>query len=228
MPGPPEPGPDDAPPPEPGPGPDDAPPPGWRPASVAEPRLAAAVRAGPALRVLTGGQTGVDLTAALAALAAGLPAHLVCPRGLRTEDGPLSPLWRERLRGARIDELGSAEVTGRTWTCVDLADAVILIDPAGGDGCRETARAARNLGRPLLDLSGQVLRPGQASPAGAGPAGPLVTDWLQRTSPRILMLAGCRGSLLDGAGLRPAVTALVEVVIGAARRWRDDSGGRPA
>ena len=205
--------------------PDDAPPPGWRPASLAEPLLASAVRTGPALRVLTGGQTGVDLTAARAALAAGLPVHLVYPRGLRTEDGPLSPQRRQRLRGARIDELGSAEFTGRTWTCVDLADAVILIDPAGGDGCRETARAARCLGRPLLDLSGLAGRRAQASPAEASPAGPLVTDWLQRTSPLVLMLAGCRGSLLDRAGLGPVVTSLIEAVIGAARRWRDETGG---
>jgi hypothetical protein len=208
--------------------PHDAPPPGWRPASLAEPLLAAAVRAGPSRRVLTGGQTGVDLTAAVAALAAGLPVHLVYPRGLRTEDGPLSPQWRQRLHGARIDELGSAEFTGRTWTCVDLADAVILIDPAGGDGCRETARAARSLGRPLLDLSGQVRRPDQASPAEASPADALVTDWLQRTSPRVLMLAGCRGSLLDRAGLGPAVTSLIGVVIGAARRWRDETDGPDA
>ncbi|MHB1433393.1 MAG: YpsA SLOG family protein [Streptosporangiaceae bacterium] len=215
MPGPPE------------PAPDDAPPPGWRPASAAEPRLATTLRAGSALRVLTGGQTGVDLTAARAALAVGLPAHLVYPRGLRTEDGPLSPRCRERLRGARIDELGSAEFSDRTWTCVDLADAVILIDPAGGDGCRETARAARSLGRPLLDLSGQVRRPDHASPAEASPSAALVTDWLQRTSPRVLMLAGCRGSLLDAAGLGPAVTDLIEVVIGAARRWRDETGRPP-
>jgi hypothetical protein len=210
MPGPPE------------PAPDDAPPRGWRPASAAEPLLASAVRAGPTLRVLTGGQTGVDLAAALAALAAGLPAHLVYPRGLRTEDGSLSPRLRDRLRGARIDELGSAEFTDRTWTCVDLADAVILIDPAGGDGCQETARAARRLGRPLLDLSGLARCPATASPAGS-----LVTDWLQRTSPRVLMLAGCRGSLLDRAGLGPAVTSLIGVVIGAARRRRDEAGRPP-
>ena len=210
MPGPPE------------PAPDDLPPRGWRPAAAAEPLLATAVRAGPELRVLTGGQTGVDLTAALAALAAGLPAHLVYPRGLRIEDGSLSRRLRDRLRGARIHELGSAEFTDRTWTCVDLADAAILIDPAGGDGCRETARAARRLGRPLLDLSGPVRRPATAIPAGS-----LVTDWLQRTSPRVLMLAGCRGSLLDRAGLGPAVTSLIEVVMGATRRWRDEAGGPP-
>ncbi|MHB1595404.1 MAG: YpsA SLOG family protein [Streptosporangiaceae bacterium] len=194
---------------------------------MAEPLLASAVRAGPALCVLTGGQTGVDLTAARAALAAGLPVHLVYPRGLRTEDGPLSPRLRDRLRGAQIHELGSAEFADRTWTCVDLADAVILIDPAGGDGCRETARAARSLGRPLLELSGLELRSDRASPAEASPVGTLVTDWLQRTSPRVLMLAGCRGSLLDAAGLGPTVTSLIEVVIGAARRWRDETRRPP-
>ena len=40
--------------------------------------------------MLTGGQTGVDTAAARAALAAGLPVHLVFPCGFRQEDGPLT------------------------------------------------------------------------------------------------------------------------------------------
>ncbi len=128
--------------------------------------VGAALRAGPAPVVLTGGQTGVDTLAARAALAAGLPVHVAFPRGLRQEDGPVTPERLAGLRGAVLHELTAAEFAGRTWDCVGLADAVILIDPAGGAGCAETARAAAELSRPLLDLTEFA-----GGPPGAGRSG---------------------------------------------------------
>ncbi len=114
--------------------------------------------------MLTGGQTGVDTAAALAALSAGLPVHLVFPRGYRQEDGPITPSRRLALRGATSHELESGDFRDRTWTCVYLADVVILIDPAGGDGCQETVRAA------------------------------------SRNKGQVIMIAGCRASLLASQG----------------------------
>lgn len=186
----------------------DGPPTGWQPVRAAEPGLAGQIRRESGIGVLTGGQTGVDTEAAIAALRAGLPVHLVFPRGLLQEDGPLSQVRREQIRGAHIHELRSPLFSHRTWTCVDLSDAVILIDPAGGDGCGETARAARCLGRPLLDLS--------AARRGTAPA--TVGDWLRDTAPGVLMLAGCRGSLLAAAGLERDAAGLVAVVMAAVVR----------
>ena len=113
-------------------------------------RSCAAGRATPGARgdVLTGGQTGVDTLAARAALGAGLPVHMVFPRGFRQEDGPLTPARRASLGGAVLHQLASAGFAQRTWTCVSLADAVILLDPAGGEGCQETVRAADRLRSP--------------------------------------------------------------------------------
>ncbi len=164
------------------------------------------VRTASGLTVLTGGQTGVDTIAAQAALRAGLAVHLVFPLGLRQEDGRLTPARRRRLAGARVHELGSASFRSRTWTCVDLADAVLLLDPAGGAGCWETARAARAVGRPLLE------------PAVGEPTAAYVAGWLAETAARVLMVAGCRASVLarqPGAsrGVRSDVT---EVIAGAA------------
>ena len=180
---------------------------------AAEHDLRATLRRGPGISLLTGGQTGVDTAAALAALGADLPVHLVFPRGLRQEDGPITPARRRALRGAVLHELPSDDFRDRTRTCVSLSDAVILIDPAGGAGCRETERAARDLGRPLLALVG----PGAGAPAGPDE----VAGWIERTQPRVLMLAGCRGSLLAAASCERLAADQVAVVVAAARRRHD-------
>jgi hypothetical protein len=184
-----------------------------------ESRLRDGVRAGAGLSVLTGGQTGVDTYAAVAALRAGLAVHLVYPAGYRQEDGPLTAARRRRLAGAALHELGSTSFRYRTWTCVYLADAVILLDPAGGAGCRETARAAHRLGRPLL-----IPEPGQLS-AGQLSAGQLsadqlsageIADWLAANRVRVLMVAGCRASVLAGNGKGRGMRADMAVIMAGA------------
>ncbi len=164
------------------------------------------VHGAPGLAVLTGGQTGVDTIAAEAALRAGLRVHLVFPLGLRQEDGGLTPARRRSLAGATVHELDSASFRYRTWTCVYLADAVLLLDPAGGAGCRETARAARALGRPLLE------------PAAGEPSAAQVAGWLAETAATVLVVAGCRASVLARqAGANRGVRAdVIEVIAGAA------------
>jgi len=163
--------------------------------------LRAQLRLTPGITVLTGGQTGIDTLAARAALGAGLPVHVVFPRGFRQEDGPLTPPRRAELRGAVLHELASAGFAPRTRACVRLADAVLLFDPAGGAGCAETTRAAALLGRPLLDLT------------GGGAAGRAVLSFLRDNRARVVMFAGCRGSLL--AGQIDVVRAQVEQVVAA-------------
>ena len=165
------------------------------------------LRAGPGLTVITGGQTGVDTLAAEAALAAGLPVHLIFPAGLLQEDGPLPPSRRARLSGAVLHELVFPDFRYRTWTCAYLADAVILLDPAGGEGCQQTARAARSLGRPLMEITEE--------PVSAA----AVAAFAARSDARALNIAGCRGSLLDIAGASAA--AGIDAIIGGACEWQD-------
>lgn len=163
--------------------------------------------------MLTGGQTGVDTVAARAALAAALPVHLVFPRGLRQEDGPITPALRRALGGAVRHELESDDFRSRTRTCVSLSDAVILIDPAGGEGCLQTRLAARDLGRPLLIV---------AAERGSGSADlDEIADWIERTHARVLMVAGCRGSLLAAAGCNRLAADQSALVAAAARRRHD-------
>jgi hypothetical protein len=178
------------------------------PASAATPESALRqhIRGTAGLTIVTGGQTGVDTYAALAALRAGLPVQVVFPAGFRQEDGNLTPARRRRLRGAELHTLTSASFRYRTWTCVYISDAVLLLDPAGGSGCRDTARAAHSLGRSLL----------------VPDTGSLTADataaWLTGTGARVLLVAGCRASVLarrgKGRGLR---TQLAAVMTGARR-----------
>jgi putative molybdenum carrier protein len=183
---------------------------------AAETGLRQRLRSGPGLAFLTGGQTGVDTAAARAALAAGLDVHLVFPRGLRQEDGPLTADRRQQLAGAVVHELASADFEVRTRTCVAVADAVVLLDPAGGAGCQETARAAAAFDRPLLTPA-----PGELTTAQAA-------DWLGAHGPAVLMIAGCRASLLAGAPqpetsarLRADVAAIVAAAARLDDRMRD-------
>jgi hypothetical protein len=178
-------------------------------AAAVERRLRDVVRSGPGLSVLTGGQTGVDTYAALAALRAGLRVHVVFPAGYRQEDGALTPVRRRLLAGAVLHELGSTSFRYRTWTCVYLADVVVLLDPAGGSGCRETARAARKLGRSLLSPEPGLLSPDQ------------VADFLAATGAQVLLVAGCRASLLASKGKDRAARVDAAAVISGARRQHD-------
>lgn len=187
--------------------------------------LRAELRMTPGITVLTGGQTGVDTLAARAALAVGLTVHMVFPHGFRQEDGPLTPERRAELHGAVLHQLGSAGFAQRTWTCVSLSDAVLLLDPAGGDGCHETVRAASHLERPLLDLTGHLASRGPGGSGSAGAAASAVRSFLGSNRAQVLMFAGCRGSVL--ADQADVVRDLLEEVTAALAEWQDDRPGGP-
>lgn len=178
-------------------------------ATAGEQALRGMVRAAAGLTVLTGGQTGVDTYAALAALRAGLSVHLVFPAGYRQEDGPLTPARRGRFGGAILHELPSASFRYRTWTCAYLADAVLLLDPAGGSGCRETVRAASQLGRPLLTSRSGVVAAEQAA------------DWLANAAARVLMVGGCRASVLASKGKGRGLRTELAAIMAGARQYHD-------
>jgi hypothetical protein len=193
------------------------------------------VRGSPGLVVLTGGQTGVDTAAALAALSAGLAVHLVFPRGFLQEDGPITASRRRQLHGALVHELASPEFRDRTWTSVGLSDAVILIDPAGGDGCQETVRAAERFGRPVLSLGQRAgASAGDGLNSGPTPGSELVASgeiasWLNGHGVRVLMIAGCRASLLAGTGAGFELPKhLATIMSGASARHRQLLGAAPA
>lgn len=134
------------------------------------------------IRVVSGGQTGVDRAALDAALEAGIPCGGFCPRGRLAEDGMIPERYP-------LEELASADYDERTRRNVELADATLVItrgDPTGGTGY--TIECARRLKRPLLvlrlELEGDHTR--------------AVTKWLRREQPAVVNVAGPRESTVPG------------------------------
>lgn len=137
-------------------------------------------------KVISGGQTGVDRAALVAAQAAGIEIAGWIPRGRRAEDGVI-PRDFPNLR-----ESASTNYAERTRLNVAEADATLVMcdkkPPSGGTAW--TIRCARELDKPLLverlgstdqrvvlDRVSQWLHSNQVGTLNV--AGPRATEWSQ-------------------------------------------------
>ena len=137
----------------------------------------------PRLRIVSGGQTGVDRAALDVAIAAGIPHGGWCPRGRRAEDGAIPA--RYRLREHR-----SPTYAARTEAnVVDSDGTLVLCRGALRGGTARTRALARRHRKPCLvvDLD-----------AGVDPAA--VRAWRARDGVRVLNVAGPRESQRPGIG----------------------------
>ncbi|HLT46378.1 MAG TPA: putative molybdenum carrier protein [Rubricoccaceae bacterium] len=149
------------------------------------------------LRIVSGGQTGVDRAALDAALAAGVPCGGWCPAGRRAEDGPIPRCYPLR-------EAPSADYAVRTRLNVRDSDGTLVLstgEPEGGTAL--TAEHASALGRPLLVLDPEA--PGGVEEAAA---------WMRAHRIGTLNVAGPRESEVPGvyALARRFVAALLAAV----------------
>jgi hypothetical protein len=136
------------------------------------------------LRVISGGQTGVDRAALDAALETGLDVGGWCPRGRLAEDGTIPGIYPLR-------ETPGRDTAERTRANVAEADATLILvpgpDPAAwGGGTCLTRRCARRLGKPLR----VAVLGGDDAAAVAG-----VRDWLRASGAVTLNVAGPRESI---------------------------------
>lgn len=167
--------------------------------------------AGPVLRVVTGGQTGVDRAALDAALAAGVQVGGWCPAGRWAEDGPVPARYP-------LVETETADPAERTRRNVRDSDGTLVLTPtppAGGTAL--TVAAARSLGRPCL-----VLSPSDVD------AGPRIVGWwaaLASGAGRTLNVAGPRESEAPGV-YAVSFRLLRRVFDGAATGGPRGRGGR--
>lgn len=159
------------------------------------------------MRIVSGGQTGVDRAALDVALALGLPCGGFCPRGRRAEDGKIPERYP-------LTELASAAYAARTRANVEAADATLVLvrdEPAGGT--KLTVQWCLRLGKPVL-----VVRPHEE---GALPA---ALHWLLTTKPAVLNVAGPRASQWP-EGYQLAFAFLVRLFQGL-RAASPDFGGQ--
>jgi hypothetical protein len=135
------------------------------------------------LRIVSGGQTGVDRAALDAALASGLACGGWCPRGRKAEDGPIDPAYPLR-------ETPSEDYAQRTeWNVRDSDGTLVLVRGRPSGGTAFTIDVARKLERPLLvvDLRDD---PGPAAARG----------WIESEGVAVLNVAGPRESQQPGIG----------------------------
>jgi Circularly permutated YpsA SLOG family len=135
------------------------------------------------MRIISGGQSGVDRAALDVALALGIPCGGFCPRGRRAEDGTIPDVYP-------LTETASAEYPERTERNVSSSDATLILRRGDPDrGTALTARMANRHRKPLymVDL---------AQPADEEPQ--RVKAWLRQQKIEALNVAGPRASSQEG------------------------------
>ena len=138
----------------------------------------------PLVRVISGGQTGVDRAALDAALEAGLPVGGWCPRGRKAEDGAVPDRYP-------MHETPSSAYAERTRWNVRDSDATLILSagPLTG-GTALTLTAVRSTKQPHCVVDSRTHSP-QAAAA-------LVDEWLESTGAEVLNIAGPRESSAPG------------------------------
>ncbi len=135
------------------------------------------------LKVVSGGQTGVDRAALDAARAVGLPCGGWCPRDRLAEDGPIDP-------GYPLVETPSADYAQRTEWNVRDSDGTLVVArgrPTGGTAL--TMTLARRRGKPLLVVD-----------LARDPSPEEVSRWIEARAVGTLNVAGPRESQRPGIG----------------------------
>jgi hypothetical protein len=140
------------------------------------------------LRIVSGGQTGVDRAALDVAIELGLPHGGWCPRGRLAEDGPIAGRYE-------LCETDSPAYHVRTEQNVIDSNATLILtrgEPIGGTAL--TIRLAQKYGRPLLvaDLARPDVFP------------ETVRKWITDGGYHVLNVAGPRESQQPGITVQAA------------------------
>ncbi len=151
------------------------------------------------LKIISGGQTGVDRAALDFAARHGFEHGGWCPRGRLAEDGVIPPIYRLR-------ETDSVEYEERTEKNVLDSDATLIVaqEKELSGGTAFTRTCAEQHGRPLLVL---YARDGISQGAVA------LSKFLKQNQVQALNVAGPRESQAPGLG--KFVRELLEAVLTA-------------
>jgi len=143
------------------------------------------------IKIISGGQTGVDRAALDAALELGIPCGGKCPRGRLAEDGTIPDRYP-------LTEIASDDYSVRTKANVLDADGTLILNygHALTGGTAFTAEIASETGKPLLVVD--IDNPTNAKD---------VVEWLRSNEIQALNVAGPRET--GAPGIQAAVTTLL-------------------
>jgi hypothetical protein len=151
------------------------------------------------LQIISGGQTGADQGALLAARELGIPTGGTAPQDWWTETGCQEQL----LRGFGLVECTKPGYDARTRQNVLDGDATLIVGSEATGGSALTASFARHVGKPLLLV-----------PFPSTPDTPAMEtlckefrEWLTRSAVRTLNVAGNRES--ERAGIQEFTTSFL-------------------
>jgi hypothetical protein len=105
----------------------------------------------PVLKIISGGQTGVDRAALKWALENAVPHGGWCPKGRKAEDGVIPQQFQ-------LKETGSGNYSIRTRRNVRDSGGTVIFSESGEltGGTKETAEFAKEIGKPLAHLISSI------------------------------------------------------------------------
>jgi hypothetical protein len=149
------------------------------------------------LRIVSGGQTGVDRAALDVAMALGLPVGGWCPAGRWAEDGPIAVRYPLR-------ETPSPDTRERTqWNVCDADGTLLITADEPSPGTALTLAFARRVGRPVYLWT-----------VTAPPDPDAFRRWLKLSDVEALNVAGPRES--ESPGIYDAARTLLQTLLTAA------------
>jgi len=152
------------------------------------------------LKIISGGQTGVDRGALDAALAAGIPCGGWCPKGRLAEDGVIDASYP-------LQEVGSADYRVRTLKNIGESDGTVIIYFGKLEGgSLHTVEYCRQQNKPHLLVNTDFASGEQAAAA--------VMKFVLERNIHVLNVAGPRASKVPRARTytQIAITALLRLL----------------
>ena len=154
----------------------------------------------PLVKIVSGGQTGVDIAALNVAISRGMPYGGYVPKGRMNEAGRIP----DRYKG--LIETPSDDVAHRTRMNVLSSDATLIFtDGAKSDGTARTEDFAKTLSKPCHVADTRL---------GTEACVRRLRSWLGKTSIAVLNVAGPRAS--EAPGLEAQVTDILNRCFDAA------------
>lgn len=145
------------------------------------------------LKIISGGQTGVDRAALRAAMSSGIEHGGWCPPDRESEDGPIDEKFNlKETPRERSEKAPNIPRSLRTeWNVRDSDGTLVLAtkDPPYDPGTEWTMRAANLYGKPLL-----IVNPEKRGLASQ------VLGWIEKNQIKTLNVAGPSEKSIPGIG----------------------------